>query len=25
VELLWGVKVHSLTPSHTPRNMLCDS
>jgi hypothetical protein len=25
MELLWGVRVHSLTPSHTPRNMLCDS
>ncbi len=25
VELPWGVKVHSLTPFHTPRSMLCDS
>jgi len=25
VELSWGVRVHSLTPSHTPRSMLCDS
>jgi len=25
VELPWGVRVHSLTPSHTPRSMLCDS
>jgi len=25
VELHWGVKVHSFTPSHTPRNMLRDS
>jgi len=24
VELPWGVKVHSLTPSHTPGSMLCD-
>jgi hypothetical protein len=25
VELPWGVRVHSLTPSHTPKSMLCDS
>jgi hypothetical protein len=25
VELLWGVKVHSLTPSHILGSMLCDS
>jgi hypothetical protein len=25
VELPWGVRVHSLTPSRTPRNMLYDS
>jgi len=25
VELPWGVRVHSLTPSHTPGSMLCDS
>jgi hypothetical protein len=25
VELPWGVKVHSLTPSHTLGSMLCDS
>jgi len=25
MKLPWGVKVHSLTPSHTPGNMLCDS
>jgi len=25
VELPWGVKVHSVTPSHTPESMLCDS
>jgi hypothetical protein len=24
VELPWGVRVHSLTPSHTPGTMLCD-
>jgi len=25
VELPWGVRVHYLTPSHTPGSMLCDS
>jgi hypothetical protein len=25
VEPFGGVRVHSLTPSHTPRSMLCDS
>jgi len=25
VKLLWDVRVHSLTPFHTPRSMLCDS
>jgi hypothetical protein len=25
MELPWGVRVHSLTPSHTPGSMLCDS
>ncbi len=25
VELPWGVRVHSLTPSHTLGSMLCDS
>jgi hypothetical protein len=25
VELPWGVRVHSLTPSHTFESMLCDS
>jgi hypothetical protein len=24
VELPWGVSVHSFTPSHTPRSMLCN-
>jgi hypothetical protein len=24
VGLPWGVRVHSLTPSHTPGSMLCD-
>jgi len=24
VEFPWGVRVHSLTPSHTPESMLCD-
>jgi len=25
MELPWDVRVHSLTPSHTPRSMLCES
>ncbi len=25
VELPWGVRVHSLTPPHTPGSMLCES